>query len=559
MSKVIIVGGVAGGLSAALRERRLNEKAEIIVFEKGNDIGFSNCALPYYLSGEVEDSSNLIMMNPQRLKKQYNVEARVNSEVIDIDKEKKTVLVKDKDKEYLETYDTLILSPGASAIIPNIEGKDNSNVFSLRNVEDVIKIKEYIGNNNVNNVAIIGGGFIGIEVAENLAKLSKSVSLIEASNQVLGNYDEDMVQIIHKELLDNNIDLILNDSAKAIYEDHLLTSKGKKIKAEIVIMAIGVRANSELALKAGLDIGEKGIKVNKYYQSSDKDIYCIGDAIEVTNAISKDKVNVALAYPAQLQARKAINHLNGIEEEEYEYNPTSALRVFSLFCASTGLNEKQLKNKGIEYDYVYLITNDKVSIMPNSKQLHLKLIYDLKGTILGAQAIGSNNADRRIDIVATLMKYKGNVKDLINLQLAYTPTIATSKDIVNLAGMVADNLLNNSFKQVKLSEVRDLVNSNEVIIDVREKSEYEKGHIINAINIPLSEIRERYNEIPKDRNVYLHCRSSQRSYNAIMFLQQVGFNNLYNISGSFLGLSYYEYVKDLLEKREKIVTNYNFN
>lgn len=562
--RILVVGGVAGGASAAARARRLDESAEIIVFEKGPHASFSNCSLPFYLSGIVEDVDSLVLMNPEKFKKQYNLEVRVNSEVVKINRDRKTITVKDLNtgEEYEEAYDKLILSPGASPIKPrSIEGIDNPNVFTIRNVVDIDLLNRFITENNVKNVAVIGGGFIGIETVENLRLRGINVTLVEALDQVMAPFDYDMAQILHKELYDKGVNLILSDGLKKIEKDSIELQSGKKVEAEAVVVAIGVRPEIALTEEAGLEIGETGaIKVDHNYRTSDKDIYAVGDAIEVYNRLSHKPTRLALAGPAQKQARAAADHIYNIPNRNPGVIGSSVIKLFDLNAASTGLNEKACKQAGINYDFVYIIPQDKVGLMPNSNPLHFKLIFEVPtGKILGAQAIGKGSVDKRIDVIATLIMMGGTLEDLKDLELCYSPMFSTAKDVVNIAALVGLNILNGEYKQVPVTKVRELVENNAYIIDVRERDEYEAGHLINAVNIPLSEIRQRIDEIPKDRPVYLHCRSSQRSYYAIRALQHMGFDNLYNISGSYLGICYYEYFNDQVTGRNKILTEYNFN
>lgn len=562
--RILIVGGVAGGASAAARARRLDESAEIIIFEKGPHVSFSNCSLPYHLSGIVEDVDSLVLLDPEDFKSMYNIEVRVNNEVTKINRDRKTITVKDlvTGKEYEESYDKLVLSPGASPILPNsIEGVHNKNVFTVRNVVDIDRLNRYIKENNVNDVAVVGGGFIGLEVAENLRLAGLNVSLVEALNQVMAPFDYDIVQILHKEITDHGVDLILGDGVKKIEDGYIELQSGKKVKAEAVVMAIGVKPEIQLAKEAGLEIGETGgIKVDHNFRTSDKDIYAVGDAVEVYNRLTHRPTRLALAGPALRQARAAADHMYNITVRNNGVIGSSVIKVFDMNAACTGLNEKQAKQAGINYDFVYIIPRDKVGLMPDSNPMHFKLLFEVPtGRILGAQAIGKGAVDKRIDVIAAMIAMDGTLEDLKELELCYSPIFGTARDVVNYAAMVGLNILNGVFKQVPVTKVRELVESGAYIIDIREKGEYERGHLINAVNIPLSQLRERVDEIPKDRPVYLHCRSSQRSYNAIMALQHMGFDNLYNISGSFIGISYYEYFNDKVTGRNKIVTEYNFD
>lgn len=561
--RILIVGGVAGGASVAARARRIDESAEIIMFEKGPDVSFSNCALPFYLSRMVKSSESLVLMCPEKFKKQYNIEARVNNEVLKINRKEKCIEVKNlvTGEVYEESYDKLVLSPGAVPICPkSIEGIMRPDVFTIRNVVDIKKLDDYLVQNNIKDVAVVGGGFIGVEVTENLRLAGLNVSLVEALNQIMAPFDYDMAQILHKEMLDKGVNLILNDGVKKINEDSIELESGKKVAAGAVVMAIGVRPETSLAKDAGLEIGVTGgIKVDHNYLTSDKNIYAVGDAIEVYNRLTHKPARLALAGPAQRQARAAADHMYNIPHNNKGVIGTSVVRIFDLNAASTGLNEKTAKEAGINYDFVYIIPGDKVGLMPGSNPMHFKLIYEYPtGRILGAQAIGKGNVDKRIDVIAAMISMGGTLEDLKELELCYAPLFGTAKDVVNHAALVGLNLLYGRFRQVPVTKVRELVEDNAFIVDVREKNEYDKGHLINAVNIPLSEIRDRLDEIPKDRPVYLHCRSSQRSYNAVMALQNLGYKNVINISGSFLGICCYEYYNDQVTGRDKIVTEYNF-
>lgn len=561
--KYVIVGGVAGGASVAARLRRLDENAEIIMFEKGPHVSFSNCALPYYLSGTVPTSKKLILNTPENFKQRYNIDARVNQEVIKINRDEKTVQVKDltTGKTYEESYDKLVLSPGAKPIVPKLEGIDKPHVFTIRNVVDIENVYNYLQENNVQDIAVIGGGFIGVEVAENLKLADYNVTLIEFANQVLAPFDYDMVQIIHKELFDKGVNLILNDGLAKVSDDFVETQSGKKVTAQAVVLAIGVRPETTLAEEAGLEIGKLGgIKVDANYRTSDPDIYAVGDAIEVYHRLTHQPTRLALAGPAQKQARAVADHIYGIPNRNRGVIGSLSLRVFDLNLAATGLNARTAEKAGITFDSVYIFPNDKVGIMPDSHPLHFKLIYEVPtGKILGAQAIGKGNVDKRIDVIAAMIHMNATLEDLKDLELSYSPLLGTAKDVVNQAALVALNQLQSRYQEVKVSDVRKLVEENAFIIDARERREFERGHLKNAVNIPLSEFRKRLDEIPKDRPVYIHCRSGQRSYNMVMALKNIGYDNVYNIAGSFMGICLYEYFNDITTGREKIVTEYNFN
>lgn len=563
--KVLIVGGVAGGASAAARLRRNSEEDEIIMFEKGPHVSFSNCSLPYHLSGMVENADDLVLMDPELFLSQYNIEARVNNEVVSINKEEKYVTVKDllSDKVYNESYDKLILSPGARPIVPRIPGIESVNVYTVRNVVDIDNLNNAVRNSNTKNISVIGGGFIGVEVAENLGKAGYNVSLVEGTEQILRPFDYDMVQIFHKEIYDKGINLIVGDKVEKFEENKVVLSSGKSLAADIVVMAIGVAPEISLAKDAGLEIGITGaISVDKNYKTSDDDIYAIGDSIEIYNALTHTKTKLSLAGPALKQARTVADNIHQKNTTNKGFIGSSAIKVFEYNGASTGLNESLIKalDLKINYDVVRIIPSDKVGLMPDASPMHFKLLYEVPtGKILGAQAIGKGDVTKRIDLIAAAIKFGGALEDLKDLELSYAPPYSTAKDVVNYAGYVGSNLLNGDFKQVNVDKVRSLVENNKYIIDVREKYEYEQGHIKGAVNIPLSELRNRINEIPKDKDVYLHCRSGQRSYNAVIALQNLGFKNLYNVAGSYLGLSFYEYFNDKTLNRDSILTEYNFN
>lgn len=561
--KYLVVGGVAGGMSAAARIRRLDPYADIQVFEKGPHVSFSNCCLPFHLSEMITPADSLILMTPELLKSQYNLDSKVNHEVVSINKENKTIRIKKvlTGEEYDESYDKLILSPGADAIKPSsIKGVDNKNVFTIRNVVDIDKLKRYLDDNGIKDVAVVGGGFIGLEAMESLVEGGKKVTLVEGSDQVLAPVDYDLIQTIHKEIYDNGVDLLLNETLTEIYDDHIVLASGKKVNVGAVVLAIGVKPATKLAEEAGLKIGVTGgIAVNHHYQTSDPDIYAIGDAIEVTHFITNKKTRLTMAGPAQRQARAVADHLFGKTYKNTGVIGSSVVKVFNYNAASTGLNEKQCKEAGIDYDVAYVIPKDKVGLMPGARAIQFKLIFQVPtGQILGAQSVGCGAVDKRVDIVATMIMNRANIEDMKELELCYSPHFGTAKDPVNMASLVACNLLNGDFKQVRTHEVRSLVEQGAFIIDSREEDEYAAGHIKGAVNIPLSQFRDRLDEIPTDVPVYVHCLSSQRSYYMVKELVLRGYTNVYNISGSFLGISLFEYFNDVTQGREPIVTEYRF-
>ena len=423
--KILIVGGVAGGASAAARLRRLSEEDEIIMFEKGPHVSFSNCALPYHLSGIIDEADKLVLMSSEKFKAQYNIEARVNSEVISIDRKNKELEIKNTQtgEVYRENYDKLIVSPGAKPIVPNIPGIEKINMFTIRNVVDIDKLNKFIKELNIKEVAVIGGGYVGVEVAENLKEAGYEVSLIEAMDQILKPFDYDMVQILHKEIYDKGVNLIVGDKVSSFEKDKVVLSSGKKVNAKAVVMAIGVSPEVSLAKDAGIELGETGaIKVDKNYKTNDDDIYAVGDAIEVYNSLTHSMTKLSLAGPALKEARSVADHINGRRGINNGYIGSSAIKVFDYNAAATGLNESLIKalNMNINYDIVRLITNDKVGIMPDASPVHFKLIYEVPtGKVLGAQAIGKGDVSKRVDIVATMIKLGGTIEDLKDLELCY--------------------------------------------------------------------------------------------------------------------------------------------
>ena len=565
--KIVIVGGVAAGASAAARLRRLDEHAEIIVFEQGAHVSFSNCSLPYHLSGVVADSDSLVMMTPESFRTRHAVDVRTNTQVISIDRGRKTVRVRSliSEEEYEESYDRLILATGAKPVLPrSIQGIGRSNVHVIRNVGDIVKIRRAFDDPAVTRIGIVGGGFIGIETAENARKAGKDVTLIEGTDQVLAPFDEEMAQILHKELDDHGVQLHLRTRVQEIEEDGIIAvhdGQTLRIPCDLVIMAVGVQPDTALAVQAGLQIGESGgIRVDHNAQTSDPDIYAIGDVAERFNALTHHPGRLALAGPAQRQARAAADHICGRQHGEHGFIGSSCIRVFDQNAAVSGLSEKAAKAAGIPCDSVLIFPNDKVSLMPECHYMAFKLLFEVPtGRILGAQAIGRGESDKRINVIAAMITMHASLEDLKELELCYAPQYSTAKDVVNQAALVALNVLYGEVRQVHVQDVRALAESGACIIDVREPGEYARGHLRSAKNIPLSQLRERMAEIPSDRPVYLHCRSSQRSYYALRCLQGNGYRNVFNISGSFLGICLYEHFRDQHEGRTPIVTAYCFD
>ncbi|HFH9836815.1 TPA: FAD-dependent oxidoreductase [Streptococcus suis] len=561
--KYIVVGGVAGGASVAARLRRIDETSEIHIYDKGYDISFSNCCLPNYFSGEVENIEDLVFYNSESFKKTYNLDAKTRHEVLEILADEHKVVVKNLDtgEEFQDWYDALILSPGAKAIRPtSIKGIDAPHVFTLKNVSDVRNLDHYLKDSSVEQIVVIGGGFIGVEAAECLRHSGKEVSLVEASSQIMTPFDDDMVQMLHKELYDNGVRLVLEDSVVEITNEEVILRSGDRLPAQAVVLAIGVTPDVDFAVNSGIQLGETGaIEVDYRYQTNLPDVYAVGDAIEVVHHITGQKTRLPLAGPAQKQARNVADAISGKQNRNRGVIGSSCIRVFGLNAANTGLNEKDCQKAAIDYRVALVIPNDRVGLMPDATPMHFKLLYQYPtGKILGAQAISKGNPVKNINVIATVISFGGYLEDLKDLELCYAPAFSTAKDVVNFAGIVGLNYLNGDYKQVSVTSVRRLVDEGAFILDVRGREAFNKSHVVSAVNIPLDEIRERVDEIPKDRPVYIHCRTSWNSYYAIRALKGYGFENIINVQGSFLALSYYEYFKDMTTNRTPIVTGYNF-
>lgn len=543
--KVVIVGGVAGGASAAARLRRLDENAEIIIFEKGKHISFANCGIPYYCGDVIKDREKLLLLTPAQIDAMFNIEARVEAEVIKINREKKTVTVLDKksDIEYEETYDKLILSPGASPVKPSIPGINDERIFTVRNVPDADAIKTYIRKNNVKNAVVVGGGFIGLEMAENLGQLGLRVSLVEGSTQVLAPVDVEIAAQIHNHLREKDVNLYIFDGVKSFEGDkNLLVNlySGKQIKADIVILAIGVRPESKFAKESGLEIGQAGgILVNEHLQTSDKNIWAIGDAIEVKDFVTGQNSLIPLAGPANKQGRIAAENICGMNSRYEATQGTSILKIFDLTVAATGSNEKQLIKNNIPYLKTYTPAFSHAEYYPEAFPLMIKLLFSPEsGKILGSQIIGLDGVDKRIDVIATALKFGKTVSDLVKLELSYAPPFGSAKDPVNLAGMTAMNILEGKINPVYWDNLEKL-NNEAFILDVRAKEEQISGRLPHSYNIPLEELRARLDEIPTDKKIVVYCNKGKKSYFASRILLQKGFKEVYGLIG---GYSLYKHV-----------------
>jgi CoA-disulfide reductase len=552
MKKILVIGGVAGGATAAARLRRLSEEDEIILFERNEHISFANCGLPYYIGDVIEKRSDLLVQSVEGMSKRFNIDIRNFSEVLDIDKENKKVTVKNlkTGENYIESYDKLILSPGAKPIVPPITGlSEANNVFTLRNIPDADKIKSYISDNNVKDAVIIGGGFIGIEMAENLTLKGIKVTIVDLANQVMAPLDFEMAQIVHEELESNGVSLLLEDSVDSIQDNGktLVLKSGRVIDTDLIILAIGVTPENKLAVEAGLKIGPRGhILTTKELQTLNEngevveDIYAIGDAIEVFDYIDDSKTAIALAWPANRQGRLVADHINGMNVSYKGSLGTSVAQVFDLTVASTGNNEKILSRKGKPYKAVHVHRGNHAGYYPNAKDIAIKLLFDPEnGKILGAQAVGGSGTEKRIDVIATAIKGNLTISDLPDLELSYAPPYSSAKDPVNIVGYVADNVYRGVYDVVHWNQIDNIMKSGGLLIDVSSKKEFARGHIDGSINIPVDEIRNRLNEITveKDYPIYVNCQSGVRSYIAIRILQGNGYTNVSNVSGGYITYS----------------------
>ena len=535
--KICIIGGVAGGASAAARLRRLDEKSEIVVFERGSFVSFANCGLPYHISGTIKEREKLILKTPEDFKKNYNIDVQINCEVLSIDRKNKVLKIKDlkSSKTLEEKYDKLIYSTGAKPYIPEIKGVNENNLLTLRDIPDMDKIISHIKKNKVHSGVIIGGGFIGLEIAENFAELGINTHIVELANQVLTPFDPEMANILHRELITNRISLHLEDSITEICSDkrEVYLKSGKTIDADIIICSIGVTPESKLAKDCGLELGNReGVVVNDKMQTNDPNIYAIGDVTEIKHFVDSSKTQIPLASPANKQARAAADTICDIASTYKQTQGTAIVKVFNLQAASTGFNQKYAVHKNIDHQALYLYPKNHASYYPDATQLALKVIYDKNSNqILGAQCISKNGADKRIDVIATAMRAGLKVQDLADLELSYAPPFGSAKDPVNMVGFMSLNIKNKLVTFITAKECKNL--DNPFYLDVRSESECSKGMINGAINIPLFELRERLEELPMGNNIVINCASGVRSYNACRVLLQNGFNKVYNLSGGY--------------------------
>ncbi|TFG23460.1 MAG: pyridine nucleotide-disulfide oxidoreductase [Promethearchaeota archaeon] len=540
MEKVLIIGGVAGGASAAARLRRLNENIEITVLEKGAYVSFANCGLPYYVGHVIKEREQLELMTPEKFLDRFKINIKINHEAISIDKQKKIVVVRDLEtgKILNMEYDYLILSPGASPIIPPFKGIEEVPTFTLRTIPDSVAIKKYVEENKVKHATIIGGGYIGLEMAENLKERGIRVKIIEMLDQVLSPLDKEMAQFVHQELILNGVCLQLGDPVDSFTCDenncnYVIPKSGRQIKTDMIILSIGVKPESKLATEAGLEIGPKGhIIVNEHMQTSDPFIYAVGDVVQVKQFQTQNPTAIPLAGPANKQGRIAADNIAGRPSKYNGVLGASVLKVFDLTIAFTGLNERQVKDLNYNYEKIYVHPNNHAGYYPGAIPISMKLIFEVPtGKILGAQAVGGPGTEKRIDVISTVIKYGGKVFDLEELELAYAPPYGSAKDPVNMAGFVASNVLKGDMPIWQWDDLEEIKKNNSFILDVRTPDEFEIGTIEGAYNIDDIELRNRLEEIPKDKSIYIFCEVGFRGYLATRLLLQNGYNNVYNLTG----------------------------
>lgn len=528
--KIVIIGGVAGGASAAARLRRLDENAQIIMIERTNYISYANCGLPYYIGGSIKDKAVLTLQTPESFYARFRIDVRINQEVIEIDPSVKMVKVKNlhDDTVYQESYDKLILSPGAKPMMPPIAGIDNKNVFSLRNVENTFEIDQFIKNHNVTKAVIVGAGFIGLEMAENLKERKIDVTIVQLMDQVMAPLDKDMAAVVQNYLRNQEIKLLLETSVTKIIDKNGQTyvqlNNQEELECDLVIMAAGVLPENKLARQAGITLGLKdAIIVDEYMQTNVKDIYAIGDAVAIKHFITNQDAHIPLAGPANKQGRIVANHIYGLPGRYKGSLGSSILKFFDLHIASTGLNEKEAIRAGIDYDYVVLTSASHATYYPDAKSMFVKILFEKNsGLLLGGQIVGFGGVDKRIDVLATAIRAKMTAFDLTELELAYAPPFSSAKDPINMAGFAIENILLDKVEQVYWSQVINAP-KDVVIIDTRTNEEYQAGHLKGALHLPIDELREHLDKIDKNKQLYIYCQSGLRSYLACRILQQHGF------------------------------------
>ena len=546
--KVLIVGGVAGGASCAARLRRLDEEAEIIIFEKGPYISFANCGLPYFIGGVIEERENLLLQTPESFNARFNVDVRINSEVVKIDRETKTVSVRHDGETYTESYDVLVLSPGSTPIFPKLPGSDNENIMTLWSIPDMDRIYAKILEKDAKSAVVVGGGFIGIEMAENLIHRGIDVTLIDMMDQVMPSVDFEMAQILHRHMVESGVTLRLGEGVQGFESSgemvKVLTPKGS-IEADIVILAIGVRPNSGLAKDCGLELNQRGgVVVDDSLKTSDENIYAVGDVVEIENFISKERAMIPLAGPANKMGRMAADNICGLDRKYKGTQGSSVAKVFEMTVASTGLTEKQLIGGGQKINQDYKITMihplSNAGYYPGGMPLSMKMIFSKDGKVLGGQAVGYKGVEKRIDVLASAIRFGANVYDLEELELCYAPPFSSAKDPVNMAGYSADNILSGIVDNITIDELTGLtldelkgLSGDTVILDVRTEEEVLMGKIPGSVNVPVDDLRNRLDELDKDKAYIVYCAVGIRAYIACRILMQNGFKNVRNLAGGY--------------------------
>jgi len=538
--KILIVGGVAGGASAAARARRLSEDAQIVLFERGPDVSFANCGLPYYVGGEIAEREKLLVTTPERLRSRFKLDVRTRSSVEAIDRTAKKIRVRDlaSERQYEETYDKLILAPGAAPLRPPIPGIDTPGIFTLRNLQDVDRIKQRV-DQGVKHVVVVGAGFIGLELAENFVRRGIATTVVELQDQVLPPFDKEMTTPIAETLLANGVTVLLGQSADGFEEspDGIVVrlKSGQRLSAQLVILGVGVRPENKLAVDAGLEVGPRGgIRVNEHLQTSDPDIFAVGDAIEVKDVVSGDQTQVPLAGPANRQGRIAADNVFGRAVRYRGTQGTAIVGVFDQTAAMTGASEKALRRANRPFRKVYVHPTHHAGYYPGAEAMTLKLLFDsTTGRVLGAQAVGRAGVDKRIDVLAVAIQAEMTVFDLEEMELAYAPQYGSAKDPINMAGFVAGGLLRGDHPQVHVEALSAApAPEQDFLLDVRTPQEFESGHIPGAVNIPVDGLRSRLGELPRDRKIAAYCQVGQRGYLATRILLQSGFSAA-NIGGGY--------------------------
>lgn len=542
MAKYIIIGGVAGGATAAARLRRLDEKAEIIIFERGEYISYANCGLPYYIGDTIKEREKLLVQTPESFNQRLNVDVRTLNEVIEIQRENKQVVIKDLRNQttYTESYDKLVVSPGAEPIKPPIPGISDSSIFTLRNVRDTDTIKEFCNTHKPRKAVVIGAGFIGLEMAENLHQLGMMVTIVEMAEQVMTPLDYEMAAEVHQHLKTKNVEFYLKDGVSAFSRENnnlqVQLQSGRKVDADMVILSIGVRPEVSLIKKAGLELAPTGgIKVNQYLQTNDENIYALGDAMAFPHPITGKYTNTYLAGPANKQGRLVADNIVMGNKRKYKGAIATAIaKVFDITVASTGLSEKALKKEGLPYIANIIHGSSHAGYYPGAMPSTLKLLFHPEtGKVYGAQIIGYEGIDKRIDIIATTIQHQGDIYDLQEIEHAYAPPYSSAKDPVNQAGFAAENILQGKVKIIHWDELHSLHAPNNFILDVRTPDENQLGHIEGSVNIEVDAIRNRLDEIPRDKTIIIYCGVGQRGYIASRILLQNGFNEVFNLSGGY--------------------------